>query len=215
VSGIAAICMLLAGVAYWAWSVDSSPATASPGTAEPSVAAVIDASVVRVRWNGDAVWLPDHGTESRNEIRLPVSFQRLGAQPVAVRRVRLVVDSAGAMSTWEGLYETDDAPLQPSAPVDGEIRRNRMPFHPFELSELSTFVAKTIDFVAVDRPSPLEQGTHDVELQVQEGMSRQWATVSKASFTVPADFTLIGREPSGVEFYRYNYWQGFPLTHGP
>ena len=163
---------------------------------------------MRVRWTADSVPLPDQGTESRNELRLPVSFQIRG-QPAVVRRVRVVTESAGAMTTWDGTYEADDELVAEFAPADGEIRRHRKPLRPFELSEQSSFAAKIIDFVAVE-PNPLGTGTFAIQLQVQSG-SAGWSTVQKTSFTVPADFTLAGRTPAGVEFHRYDRWQVFPL----
>ena len=113
------------------------------------------------------------------------------------------------MTTWDGAYEADDEPVAEFAPADGEIRRHRKPLRPFELSAQSSLVAKIIDFVAVD-PNPLGAGTFAIQLQVQSA-SAGWSTVQKASFTVPADFTLAGRGPSGVEFHRYDRWQVFPL----
>jgi TIR domain len=227
--------VVLSAVAYWGWPREQSQPSEPPAAAdatpprieqprapspplEPSatpkatdrgsLSVAIDSDVVRLRWTAVSVPLPDQGTESRNELRLPVSFQIRG-QPAVVRRVRVVTESAGAMTTWDGAYEADDEPVAEYAPADGEIRRHRKPLRPFELSAQSSFVAKIIDFVAVD-PNPLGAGTFAIQLQVQSG-SAEWSTVQKASFTVPADFTLAGRGPSGVEFHRYDRWQVFPL----
>jgi hypothetical protein len=236
----AAAAVVVAGVVYWGWpreqaqpspppaAADAGPrgveqplspspeveAAAAPKTADRgstdrgSLQAVIDSEVVRVRWTGRAVPLPDRGTESRNELRLPVSFQLRGPA-VVVRRVRVVTESGGAMTTWDGIYEADDEPVAEFAPADGEIRKHRKPLRPFELSAQSSFVVKTIDFVA-ENPDPLGTGSFAIQLQVQSG-SAGWSTVQKGSFTVPADFTLTGRNASGAEFHRYDRWQVFPL----
>jgi hypothetical protein len=231
----AAAAVVVAAAAYWGWPREpaqpSSPPAAvearPPGVEQPlspspvveappapkttdrgSLQAAIDSEVVRVRWTGRSVPLPDRGTESRNELRLPVSFQLRGPA-VVVRRVRVVTESGGAMTTWDGTYEADDTPVAEFAPADDEIRRHRKPLRPFELSPQSSFVAKIIDFVA-ENPEPLGTGTFAIQLQVQSG-SAAWSTVQKGSFTVPADFTLTGRNASGAEFHRYDRWQVFPL----
>jgi hypothetical protein len=121
----------------------------------------------------------------------------------------VVTESGGATTTWDGIYEADDEPVAEFAPADGEIRKHRKPLQPFELSAQSSFVAKIVDFVA-GNPEPLGTGTFAIELQVQSG-SAGWSTVQKGSFTVPADFTLTGRNASGAEFHRYDRWQVFPL----
>jgi hypothetical protein len=113
------------------------------------------------------------------------------------------------MTTWDGMYEADNEPVAEFAPADGEIRRHRKPLRPFELSAQSSLVVKIIDFVA-ENPDPLGTGTFAIQLQVQSG-SAGWATVQTRTFTVPADFTLTGRNASGAQFHRYDRWQAFPL----
>lgn len=233
-----AAAVVVAAVAYWAWPREqpqpSPPAAAAeanprgveqPPSPSPKVEApaapnapkatnrgpleaAIDSDVVRVRWTGRSVPLPERGTESRNELRLPVSFQLRGPA-VVVRRVRVVTESGGEMTTWDGTFEADDEPVAEFAPADDEIRRHRKPLRPFELSAQSSVVAKTIDFVA-ENPEPLGTGTFAILLQVQAGAAG-WSTVQNGSFTVPSDFTLTGRNASGAEFHRYDRWQVFPL----
>jgi hypothetical protein len=185
------------------------PVPAAAEASPPSLLAAIDSEVVRVRWTSTSVPLPDLGTESRNELRLPVSFQLRGQAAVVVRRVRVIAESDGALTTWDGTYEADDEPVAEFAPADGEIRKHRKPLRPFELSAQSSFVVKIIDFVAAS-PDPLGTGIFAIELQVQSGAAG-WSTLQKSSFTVPADFTLTGRSPSGADFHRYDRWQVFPL----
>jgi hypothetical protein len=231
----AAAAVVVAAVGYWSWPREQAqppsppvaaetgprgaeqPLSPSPDVAAPaapkttdrgSLQATINSEVVRVRWTGARVPLPDRGTESRNELRLPVSFQRRGPA-VVVRRVRVVTESGGAMTTWDGMYEADNEPVAEFAPADGEIRRHRKPLRPFELSAQSSLVVKIIDFVA-ENPDPLGTGTFAIQLQVQSG-SAGWATVQTRTFTVPADFTLTGRNASGAQFHRYDRWQAFPL----
>jgi TIR domain len=235
-AGCVAAAIVVSAVAYW-WPGErrqrvpptatrtnqpAAPASLSPSptvdtpppkaTDRGSLSATIDADIVRVRWTGTRVWLPEQDSESQNEMRLPISFHS-GGQRAIIRRVRVITASDGAKTIWAGAYEADGKPVAEFAPADAEIRRRRTPMRPFELSEQSSLAAKVIDFVAVN-PAALGMGTHAMLLQVQSGSSG-WTTVERASFTVPADFTLEGRSPSGVQFSRYDRWQVFPLMREP
>jgi hypothetical protein len=231
-AGCVAAAIVVAAVAYWQWPRDRPPVTRTNQPAAPerpspsptvdaappkaadrgSLSATIDADIVRVRWIGTRVWLQEQDSESQNEMRLPISFDS-GGQRAIVRRVRVITASDGAETIWAGAYEADGEPVAEFAPADAEIRRHRTAIRPFELSAQSSLAAKVIDFVAVN-PAALGMGTHAMLLQVQSGSSG-WTTVERASFTVPADFTLAGRSSSGVQFSRYDRWQVFPLMREP
>ena len=177
------------------------------------VTVTVRAPAVRLRWSSSKFWHQSSEMQYENELRLPLSFENAGALRSIIQQVRVLMDSDGHKLTWEGVYEADNLPLAAYAPVDAQIQKHRTQLLPFVISEGNTIVSKTIDFIPIDHPQSLQSGTYRSTLQIKSNASNKWLDLSSFTFTVPSDFTLHGKGPSGVEFYRYDYWQMFDMIN--
>lgn len=176
----------------------------------------IRSPAVEVRWNGynNRGWRhPIRNVEYENELRLRLSLKNIGNVPAVVEGLRILTDWDGREIIWEGVYEADNLPLIPAAPIEPQIQKHRNQLLPFSITGRNAVVFKTIDFTPINYTEPLAFGTYKNILQIKESSSDVWLNVLSFTFTIPSDFKLVefrhgSKSPS---ILRYWYWQSFDL----
>ncbi|MGD8589370.1 MAG: hypothetical protein PVG22_11140 [Chromatiales bacterium] len=172
--------------------------------------AEIPAEGVMLRWNALVnPWRhPSQELTFQTELKLPLLLRNSGGLGARIVAVRLLSEVEGKEIVWEALWEAEEREWDPGSPIEAQIQQHRALLTPFVVESHEPPQRKVLDFVPLDHPRPLAQGTYHNLLQVKLADQEKWQDLLRFSFFIPANFTL--QDSRG---HRYQYWQ--PFAVGP
>lgn len=170
------------------------------------VSDIPDASLM-LRWNGLVYgWRhPARDLTFETELRLPLGLKNSGNVSAHIEQFRLLSECGAQQIVWEAVWKAREFTWERLAPIEPQIQQQRDRLKPFSIEPDKPSQHETIDFVPVDYPEALGQGSYRNLLQARVSGTEGWVDLMTFSFTIPADFKLGDERIS-----RYQYWQQFP-----